>query len=157
MVSRNRGQLRAIDRMLRRTWLWYWVNRGDAGLQSTERNSRAEITDLSQGHDRRCLGRQTFSDRPTISRRSRNRSYGRKTQHKIALTLRRVGSLKRIVASLHFAAKPLPRKVATRAERSFCSRAQARTDRNLRRYGRAAGVLCLATDDRCKIRRSGSG
>src|SRR5882724_1436170 len=34
-----------------------------------------------------------------------------------------------------------------------CSRLKLR---NLRRCGRAAGGLCLAADDRCKIRRSGS-
>src|SRR5437879_4962743 len=73
MVSRNRGQLSTIDRMLCRAWLRNWVNRGDAGLQSTERNSRAEITELSQGHDRRHLGREAFSDRAAIPGRSRTR------------------------------------------------------------------------------------
>ncbi|PYL84866.1 MAG: hypothetical protein DMF23_04875, partial [Verrucomicrobia bacterium] len=66
MVSRNRGQLRAIDRMLCRTWLRHWIKRGDARLPSPERNSRAEITELSQSHDRRRLDRQAFSDRAAI-------------------------------------------------------------------------------------------
>src|SRR5207248_10548144 len=65
---------------------------------------------FSTGRCRSSLGRKTVADSATISRRSRSRSWRHKTQHKIALILRRVGPLKRIVASLHFAAKPHPRK-----------------------------------------------
>src|ERR1700736_1587983 len=114
MVPRNRGQLGAVDRTLCCGRLRHWVDRGDAALQDAERNSRIEVTELSQDHDRRRLDAQTFSDRAAIPGRSRTRSWRRKTQRKIALTLRRGGPLKRIAASRFFAAKRFLEDAAVR-------------------------------------------
>ncbi len=85
-----------------------------------------------------------------------NRSQEKPSPEEIRSSLLPLKPDKCYVESFAFVLKPKPTGFDIGQRHRKISAAFAVFRRNLRRSGRAAGVLCLAADDRCKIRRSGS-
>jgi len=74
MVLRNRGQLGAIDRALRRERLRDRVSRRGAGIQTVAASPRSAAASLSARRRRRGLVRQAFEHRPAIAGGTGDRS-----------------------------------------------------------------------------------